>query len=151
MRSDAGTHGIVVDGLAGRGRRPSRRTIIPDLATQTPGLVKRDFRPAAPDRLWLADIPYIWTDEAGHTSPPSSMPSAPRGRRAPCRLTPNELAAAALHIAIGARHPAAALINHTARGCQYTAIDYAALLAGHGIARSLGRAPAGTTPSPGHF
>jgi hypothetical protein len=41
--------------LVGGGRRPSPRTTIPDPAAQAQDLVKRDLRPTAPDRRWLAD------------------------------------------------------------------------------------------------
>ena len=49
------------------------------------------------------------------------------------------LALDALRMALDDRCPAAGLVHHTDRGCQYTAADYAALLAGRGIAQSLGR------------
>jgi transposase InsO family protein len=50
-----------------------------------------------------------------------------------------ELALAALRMAIATRSPAAGLAHHTDRGCQYTAADYAALLASHGSDQRLGR------------
>ncbi len=42
-------------------------------------------------------------------------------------------------MALQARRPAAGLVHHTDRGCQYTAHAYQALLASHGIAASMSR------------
>jgi putative transposase len=50
-------------GLAGCRPRGFRRTTIPDPSAQAADLVRRDFRPAAPDRLWVSDITYVRTDE----------------------------------------------------------------------------------------
>ena len=50
-------------GLAGCRPRGFRRTTIPDPTARADDLVKRDFRPGNPDRLWVADIAYVRTDE----------------------------------------------------------------------------------------
>ncbi len=129
-----------LDGLAGRGRRPSRRTTIPDPAAQAEDLVRRDFRPAAPDRLWVADITYVRTDEGWLYL--AAILDAFSRRVIGWALTDHlrtELALAALRMALATRRPATGLIHHTDRGCQYTAGDYVALLGSHGIAQSLGR------------
>ncbi len=45
------------EGLAGAVRGKVKRTTIPDpTAPRARDLVRRDFTPAAPDRLWVADI-----------------------------------------------------------------------------------------------
>ena len=45
------------EGLAGAVRGKVKRTTIPDpTAPRAQDLVRRDFTPAAPDRLWVADI-----------------------------------------------------------------------------------------------
>lgn len=49
--------------LVGRCPRRFRRTTIPDETAQTPDLVQRQFRPTAPDALWVADITYVRTWE----------------------------------------------------------------------------------------
>ena len=55
------------DGLVGCHRRRRRRTTVRDpLALPAPDLVRRRFAPAtiaAPNRLWVADITYVWTLE----------------------------------------------------------------------------------------
>jgi transposase InsO family protein len=129
-----------LEGITGRGRRPARRTTIPDPAARAEDLVKRDFRPAAPDRLWVADITYIRTLEGWLYL--AIILDAFSRRVVGWALADHlrtELALDALRMAIDDRRPAAGLVHHTDRGCQYTAADYAALLAGRGIAQSLGR------------
>jgi transposase InsO family protein len=129
-----------IEGLVGRGRRPARRTTIPDPAAQAQDLVKREFRPSAPDRLWLADITYVRTDEGWLYL--AAILDAYSRRVVGWALASHlrtELAITALRMALAARRPATGLIHHTDRGCQYTAGDYAALLTRHGIAQSLGR------------
>jgi transposase, IS30 family len=50
------------DGLEGAHRRRRARTTTRDQhAAPAPDLVERDFRPTAPDRLWVADITYVRT------------------------------------------------------------------------------------------
>jgi putative transposase len=45
------------DGLVGARRGAWKRTTIPDPAAALPeDLVRRDFEPLAPNRLWVADI-----------------------------------------------------------------------------------------------
>ena len=49
-------------GLQGARRGPSKRTTIPDpAATRAQDLVKRDFNPLAPNKLWVADFTYVST------------------------------------------------------------------------------------------
>lgn len=43
--------------------RPTRTTRTDARAVAAPDLVRRDFAAAFPDRLWVADITYIHTDE----------------------------------------------------------------------------------------
>ena len=127
-------------GLAGRGRRPFRRTTIADPAVQAPDLVQRQFRPAAPDRVWLADITYVRTWEGWLYL--AAILDAYSRRIVGWALADHlrtELATAALRMALATRRPGPGLIHHSDRGCQYTAAAYAALLDAHGIAQSLGR------------
>jgi transposase InsO family protein len=50
-----------------------------------------------------------------------------------------ELPLNALRMALARRTPAACLIHHTDRGCQYTSEAYTKVLDGHGIRSSLSR------------
>ena len=56
LMREAGIRGC----MRGRKRRTTRRD---PRATPAPDLVKRNFRAAAPDKLWTADITYLHTDE----------------------------------------------------------------------------------------
>ena len=50
------------DGLVGAVRGRIQRTTIPDPAAERArDLVRRDFAPLAPDRLWVADLTYVAT------------------------------------------------------------------------------------------
>jgi putative transposase len=55
-----------VAGLAGRCPKRFRRTTIPAdrPAADPPDLVRRNFQPVAPNRLWVADITYVRTWES---------------------------------------------------------------------------------------
>ena len=49
-------------GLQGARRGTAKRTTIPDpAATRAQDLVKRDFNPLAPNKLWVADFTYVST------------------------------------------------------------------------------------------
>ena len=45
--------------------RRFQRTTVPGIvpSTEPPDLVRRDFHPNGPDRLWVADITYVRTRE----------------------------------------------------------------------------------------
>ena len=62
--------------LAGVCRRRFVTTTVKDGGRQAPDLVERNFTAQAPDRLWVAGIPYIPTGHAFSTSRSCSMPSA---------------------------------------------------------------------------
>ena len=49
-------------GIQGVRRGKAKRTTIPgDLSARPADLVDRQFFATAPNRLWLADITYVWT------------------------------------------------------------------------------------------
>jgi hypothetical protein len=62
--------------LAGVCRRRFVTTTVKDGGRQAPDLVERNFTAQAPDRLWVAGIPYIPTGQAFSTSRSCSIPSA---------------------------------------------------------------------------
>ncbi len=115
-------------GLAGRsGRRRIRTTRrgIVERVPAAPDLVKRDFAPGAPDRLWVADITYArswegWLylafvlDAYSRKVVGWSMANHPR----------TELVLDALNMAIHNRRPAAGLVHHSDRGSQYTSVEF---------------------------
>jgi transposase InsO family protein len=127
-------------GLAGCRPRRARRTTVADPAARAEDLVRRDFAPPAPARLWVADITYVGTDE-GWLYLAAILDAFSRRvvGWAMAEHLRTELALEALRMALAGRRPGATLVHHSDRGCQYAAAAYAAALAPHAIARSMGR------------
>jgi putative transposase len=129
-------------GLAGCCRRRRVRTTVADPAhTPAPNLVARNFAAPAPNRLWLGDITYVPTQEGwlylavlldAHSRRVVGWAMADHLRTG--------LALDALAMALARRRPAAGLMHHTDRGCQYTAAAYQAALAARGLVCSMSRA-----------
>jgi len=123
-------------------RRRVRTTVADPRATPAPDRVGRAFAPAAvggTDRLWLADISYIPTREGwlylaiildGFSRRVVGWAMADHLR--------TELVLAALHLALQRRRPAAGLIHHSDRGCQYTALAFGQHLRAAGLVPSTG-------------
>jgi len=105
-----------------------------------PNTLNRQFAVAAPNRVWAGDITYIWTAEGWlYLAVVLDLYS----RRIIAwgmgsRLT-QELATAALTMALEHRRPARGVVHHTDRGAQYAATHYRAVLAEHGLTASMSR------------
>lgn len=105
-----------------------------------PNTLNRQFAVAHPNRVWAGDITYVWTAEGWlYLAVVLDLYS----RRVIAwgmgsRLT-QELALAALTMAIERRRPACGVLHHTDRGSQYAATLYRELLAGHGLTASMSR------------
>ena len=105
-----------------------------------PNTLNRQFAVAAPNRVWAGDITYVWTAE-GWLSLAVGLDLYSRRVMAwgmGSRLT-QELATAALTMAIEHRRPARGVVHHTDRGSQYAATRYRELLASHGLTASMSR------------
>jgi transposase InsO family protein len=105
-----------------------------------PNLLAQENAPSAPDRIWTSDITYVDTDEGwlylagvldlysrrliGWAMGPSLQTTLPL---------------AALDMALRARRPAAGLLHHSDRGCQYASEAYRKKLASHGLRASMSR------------
>jgi putative transposase len=128
-------------GLAGvvRGRR--HRTTIPDETTPRPAdLVQRDFHPAAPNRLWVADLTYVrtWAGFAYVAFIIDAYSRAIIGWHV-SRSLHTDLVLTALEQALWTRRgPLTGLVHHSDRGVQYRSIRYTERLAAAGIAPSVG-------------
>jgi putative transposase len=126
-------------GLVGCRPRGFRRTTVPDPTSQAADLVKRDFRPADLDRLWVADITYVGTDEGWLYL--AAILDARSRRGVGWSLADHlrtELALDALAMALDRRRPAPGLIHHSDRGTQYLAHAYTASLADRHARQSVG-------------
>jgi putative transposase len=130
-------------GLRGAVRGGRRtRTTTPAPAPERPAdLVRRNFAAEAPNRLWVADLTYVWT-WTGFAYTAFITDVFARylvGWRVGTTLSA-DLALDALEMAIWVRRGQALdrLVHHSDRGVQYFAIVYTSRLADAGVAPSVG-------------
>lgn len=129
-------------GLCGASRIRRIRTTFPAaVATRPADPVERDFSAPAPDRLWVADLTYVWT-RSGFCFASFVIDASSRrivGWRVSASLR-TDLALDALEMAIFTRgdRDLAGLVHHSDRGSQYLAIRYTERLADAGVVKSVG-------------
>lgn len=128
-------------GLQGATRTRKVRTTRPAVVEQRPAdLVNRTFAAAAPNRLWVSDLTYVWTVR-GFVYTAFIVDAFSRaivGWRVMASLRA-ELALDALEMAIWARGPGLAdLVHHSDRGVQYLSIRYTERLAEAEAVSSVG-------------
>ena len=105
-----------------------------------PNLLNQGFNVEAPNRTWVGDITYVWTNE-GWLYLAVLLDLFNReivGWSAANRMT-RQLAVDALEMAVGRRHPEKGLLHHTDRGSQYASVDYQKVLKEHGMVCSMSR------------
>jgi putative transposase len=131
-------------GLRGcHGQRRRVRTTTPDRqATPAPDRVERVFQPpavGAPDRLWVADITYVATQEGWlYLAVVLDAYSRKVVGWAMAEHLRTELVLDALTMALHQRRPAAGLVHHSDHGCQYTSLAFGQRLQEAGILPSMG-------------
>jgi putative transposase len=130
-------------GLRGvvRGTRSVRTTLGGELSARPADLVARQFRAAAPDQLWVADLTYVKT-HTGWVYVAVVIDVFSRfviGWQTSASLR-TDLALDALEMALWRRRARRlnGLVHHSDRGIQYLAIRYSERLAEAGIAASVG-------------
>ena len=129
-------------GLRGATRTKRVRTTTPAPVSQRPAdLVERVFTASAPDRLWVADLTYVWT-RGGFCYAAFVIDAFSRrilGWRVSSSLR-TDLALDALEMAIFTRGDGdlAGLVHHSDRGGQYLAIRYTERLDDAGVVNSVG-------------
>ena len=90
-----------------------------------PNLLERNFTATAPNRIWLADITYVETDQGWlYLATILDLYSRKIVGWAMCDHLRADLPLAALRMAISAQRPGAGLIHHSDRGVQYASEDY---------------------------
>jgi putative transposase len=102
-------------------------------------LVQRDFRPSAPNVLWVADITYLRSWE-GWLYLVAVQDTYSR-RIVGWSMTDHmraELVVDALNMAIARRRPEAGLIHHSDQGSQFVSLAFGQACGKAGIARSMG-------------
>jgi putative transposase len=129
------------EGLKGCIRGHRKRTTRRNKHTvRAEDLVGRDFGAPAPNRLWMADITYVNTEE-GFLYLAFVLDAYSRrlvGWAMESHLR-TELVVDALEMAVWRRKPAPGLIHHSDRGVQYTALSFGKRLEQVGIVPSMGR------------
>ena len=128
-------------GICGASRGKTTRTTFSDRRAPRPGdLVERQFVAPAPNRLWVADLTYVWT-KAGFCYVAFVTDAFSRmivGWRVSTSLRV-DLALDALEMAIWNRKgDLSELVHHSDRGSQYLAIRYTERLAEAGAVSSVG-------------
>ncbi len=105
-----------------------------------PNRLGRNFQVTRPDRIYVADISYIPTEEGWLYLATEMDLFSHRivGWSLSGRLT-RELALAALAMAVGLRRPGPGLIHHSDQGVQYACGDFQRLLARHQMVPSMSR------------
>ncbi|BAQ67771.1 integrase catalytic region [Rhodovulum sulfidophilum] len=123
-----------------RGRRVPRTIDSRHIFGIAPNLLRRNFRASEPDRIWLADISYVPTDEGWlYLAAVKDMATMEIvGWSMSARLK-SSLAVDAMRMALQNRRPAPELICHSDRGIQYAAGDYRLLLKAWKAAASMSR------------
>jgi len=127
-------------GISGLVRRKRGRTTI-----QVPGvrvaddLVERQFRPTAPNVLWLADITYLrtWEGWVYLAAVQDAYSRAIVGWSMADHMRA-ELVIDALQMAVARRRPTPGLIHHSDQGSQYVSLGFGQAARDAGIARSMG-------------
>jgi putative transposase len=105
-----------------------------------PNLLDRNFVAAAPNRVWLADITYVETDQGWlYLATVMDLYSRRIVGWAMADHLRTELALAALRMAIAAKKPGPGLIHHSDRGVQYASEDYRKVVRSAGLLASMSR------------
>jgi transposase InsO family protein len=103
-------------------------------------LLERNFTVAAPNRIWLADITYVETDQGWlYLATVMDLYSRKIVGWAMCDHLRAELPLAALRMAISAQRPGAGLIHHSDRGVQYASAEYRQVMQSAGLRASMSR------------
>jgi len=118
-----------------RGRTTSR---VPGVRVAD-DLVERQFRPAAPNVLWCADITYLRTWEGWlYLAAVQDLYSRRIVGWSMANHLRTELVVDSLRMAVSRRQPEAGLIHHSDQGSQFVALGFGQECAKAGISRSMG-------------
>jgi putative transposase len=105
-----------------------------------PNRLQQQFTVPAPNRVWMADLTYVRTQEGWSYL---AVILDAFGRRvvgwAVGRDLATDLPRRALEMALALRRPEPGLIHHSDRGVQYASHEYQAVLAAHAITPSMSR------------
>lgn len=103
-------------------------------------ILNREFVVNAPNKAWVGDITYVWTQEGWlYLAVLLDLFSRKVVGMALSDRIDRKLVIKALDQAIGARSPAPGLLTHSDRGSQYASHDYQKRLADEGLICSMSR------------
>lgn len=132
LMAQAGISGLVP-------RRRGRTTIRVPGVRVADDLVRRDFRPAAPNVLWVADITYLRSWEGWvYLAAVQDAFSRTIVGWAMAEHMRSELVTDALQMALARRKPEAGVIHHSDQGSQYVSLSFGQKARDAGIAISMG-------------
>jgi putative transposase len=132
---------MALAGLQGAHRRRRRKGCTVPVAGVEPfgDLVGRDFRPDAPDRVWVADIKQIKTGESWlYLAAVQDLFSRRIVGWAMAAHMRSELVVAALEMAVRRRRPPRGTIHHSDHGGQFIGLLFGQTCHDAGIAQSMG-------------
>jgi transposase InsO family protein len=105
-----------------------------------PNLIERNFAAAAPNRIWLADITYIETDQGWlYLATVMDLYCRKIVGWAMEEHLRTDLPLVALRMAISVQRPRAGLIHHSDRGVQYASAEYRKMMQAAGLTASMSR------------
>jgi putative transposase len=106
----------------------------------SPNLLNRNFKVDEPNKVWVGDITYIWTDMGWlYLATVIDLFSRKVVGWSMSDRMKTSLVNDAMQMAIWQRKPPKGLIWHTDRGSQYASKAHRALLSQHGILQSMSR------------
>lgn len=130
-------------GIQGKNAPKKRYTVTTDSDHANPvaeNHLKRQFVQSAPNKAWVADITYLWTDEGWlYLAVVIDLFSRMVVGWATSARIDASLVCMALQKAIAKRKPLEGLLLHSDRGVQYTSEQYRLLTAQYGIIQSMSR------------
>lgn len=132
LMREAGISGLVA-------RKRGRTTIRVPGVRVADDLVERDFQPAAPNLLWVADITYLRTWEGWLYL--AAVQDAFSRRIVGWSMADHmrsELVVDALQMGIARRRPKPGLVHHSDQGSQFVSLAFGQAAGEAGIARSMG-------------
>ena len=120
-------------------KKRSRTTVRVPGVRVADDLVQRDFRPAAPNVLWVADLTYLrsWEGWLYLVAIQDAFSRRIVGWSMAEHMR-SELVVDALQMAIARRRPDAGLIHHSDQGSQFVSLAFGQACGKAGIARSMG-------------
>jgi transposase InsO family protein len=103
-----------------------------------PNILDQQFAVGSPNRVWVSDITYIWTEEGWlYLASTLDLYSRRVVGWAMSSGMPTSLVVNALQMAIDRRSPPPGLLHHSDRGVQYAAHAFQGLLERRGITCSM--------------